>query len=290
MRSLFYRLAMISGQGGLIYLAGHLETALQGSVIAAWTIVFAGLALLILLLASWHTFILPRPGLDQSPQTRRSGHELGREFFGIFLAFFRRRDILIVLGFLLTYRLAKAQIVKLLPPFLLDPRTQGGLALTTQELGLLYGGFGVAALIAGGLLGGWTISTIGLMRALGPMLAAIHLPNLLYVALAFSQPESRVLIGAAIVLEQFGYGFGFAAYLMFMIWTAEGPTRTAHYALCTGFMALGMMLPGMASGWIQSQLGYLGFFIWACLCTLPSLAIWRWLAIPPTFGRKSETT
>jgi MFS transporter, PAT family, beta-lactamase induction signal transducer AmpG len=120
--------------------------------------------------------------------------------------------------------------------------------------------------------------------------ATIHLPNLLFVALATSQPESRWLIALAVAGEQLGYGFGFAAYLMFMVMVAEGPRQTAHYALCTGFMALGMMLPGMASGWLQQRLGYLLFFAWVCLCTLPSVVVALRLRIPEGFGRKAEET
>ncbi|MCZ2291296.1 MAG: MFS transporter, partial [Burkholderiales bacterium] len=160
--------------------------------------------------------------------------------------------------------------------------------LSTAELGLVYGSIGVAALTAGGLLGGWVISRHGLQRWLWPMVAAIHLPNLLYVALAIGQPQSLWLVSAAVAIEQLGYGFGFAAYLMFMIWVAEGPSKTAHYALCTGFMAFGMMLPGMASGWLQQHLGYPLFFAWVCLCTLPSVAVAARLRIPPGFGRKDD--
>jgi PAT family beta-lactamase induction signal transducer AmpG len=169
---------------------------------------------------------------------------------------------------------------------LLDPRERGGLALTTAQVGLVYGTVGVAALTLGGLLGGWVISRHGLARWLWAMVVAIHLPNLLFVALAAWQPQSLVFITAAVACEQLGYGFGFAAYLMFMILVADGPSKTAHYALCTGFMALGMMLPGMLSGWLQQQLGYTLFFAWVCLCTLPSVLVATRLHIPPDFGRK----
>lgn len=119
------------------------------------------------------------------------------------------------------------------------------------------------------------------------MLFAVHIPNLAFVFLAYTQPSSQLVITAAIVIEQFGYGFGFAAYLLFMIMTADGPHKTAHYAICTGFMALGMMLPGMVSGWIQTQIGYPHFFIWVCFCTLPSILITFWIKIDPAFGRKA---
>ncbi|ODU11052.1 MAG: MFS transporter [Rubrivivax sp. SCN 71-131] len=283
-RSLFYRVAMISAQGGLVWAAGTLAQR-HGSVVLAWQLVFGALALLFAALAIWHQAVLPRPESDRARGFRNG---LWDDFAETFVSFFRRRDIVVVLAFLMLYRLGEAQLVKLVAPFLLDPPSQGGLGLTTAQLGLVYGSVGVGALTVGGLLGGWVISRHGLARWLWPMVAAIHLPNLLFVALAAWQPGSIGLVTAAVAAEQFGYGFGFAAYLMFMIWVADGPSKTAHYALCTGFMALGMMLPGMASGWLQQHLGYPLFFAWVCLCTLPSVAVATRLRIPSAFGRKDD--
>lgn len=284
-RSLFYRIAMIAGQGGLVYGAGRLAEV-SGNPVRAWQIVFLGLGLAFVLLFAWHRGMLPRPAGDAERRAHHTVRAVWADFVETFASFFRRRDIVLALAFLLTFRLGEAQLVKLAAPFLLDPRERGGLQLSTAELGLVYGTVGVGALTAGGLLGGWVISRHGLKSWLWPMVAAIHTPNLLYVALAASQPESRWLITAAVAAEQLGYGFGFAAYLLFMILVADGPAKTAHYALCTGFMALGMMLPGMASGWLQQQLGYTAFFVWVCLCTLPSVWLARRLQIPEGFGRK----
>jgi PAT family beta-lactamase induction signal transducer AmpG len=283
-RSLFYRVSMIAGQGGLVYLAGHLAET-TGQVVLAWQVVLGLLGLTFLLLFAWHRAVLPRPAEDRPAAP---GAALWPAFVETFTSFFRRRDIALVLAFLLLFRLGEAQLVKLLAPFLLDPRVQGGLGLSTAQLGIAYGTFGVAALTLGGLLGGLTISRFGLKRCLWPMVAAIHTPNLLYVALALWQPDSLALVTAAVAAEQLGYGFGFAAYLMFMIHVADGEHKTAHYALCTGFMALGMMLPGMASGWLQQQMGYTAFFSWVCVATLPSVAVAAMLKIPPEFGRKQE--
>jgi PAT family beta-lactamase induction signal transducer AmpG len=283
-RSLFYRVSMIAGQGGLVYLAGHLAET-TGQVVLAWQVVLGLLGLTFLLLFAWHRWVLPRPAEDRPAA---QGAALWPAFVETFTSFFRRRDIALVLAFLLLFRLGEAQLVKLLAPFLLDPRAQGGLGLSTAQLGIAYGTFGVAALTLGGLLGGLTISRFGLKRCLWPMVAAIHTPNLLYFALALWQPDSLALVTAAVAAEQLGYGFGFAAYLMFMIHVADGEHKTAHYALCTGFMALGMMLPGMASGWLQQQMGYTAFFIWVCVATLPSVAVAAMLKIPPEFGRKQE--
>ena len=283
-RSLFYRVAMISGQGGVVYGVGKLAES-QG-VVPAWQAVFFALALLFGLLALWHQALLPRPAADVPAPQAADGLLAG--FVQTFASFFRRRDIALVLAFLLLFRLGEAQLVKLVTPFLLDPAARGGLGLTTADVGLVYGTVGVGALTVGGLAGGWVISRHGLKRWLWPMVLAIHAPNLLFVALAAWQPESRVLITAAVACEQLGYGFGFAAYLMFMVMVAEGPSKTAHYALCTGFMALGMMLPGMASGWLQQQLGYPGFFAWVCACTLPSVVVAAFVRIPEGFGRKAD--
>lgn len=283
-RSLFYRVAMISGQGGLVWAAGRLaETG--GNVVLAWQWVFGALAAVFVLLALWHQAVLPRPAADQAAA---AGRGLWAGFAETFVSFFRRRDIVLLLAFLMLYRLGEAQLVKLATPFLLDPAARGGLGLSTAQVGLVYGTVGVAALTVGGLLGGWVISRHGLGRWLWPMVAAIHLPNALFVALAVWQPQDPWLVAAAVATEQLGYGFGFAAYLMVMIWAAEGPSKTAHYALCTGFMALGMMLPGMVSGWLQQQLGYPLFFAWVCACTLPSVVVAAWLRIPRDFGRKAD--
>jgi PAT family beta-lactamase induction signal transducer AmpG len=281
-RSLFYRVSMIAGQGGLVYLAGQLAET-TGQVVLAWQVVLALLGLAFLLLFAWHRWVLPRPAEDRPTAP---GAALWPATVETFTSFFRRRDIALVLGFLLLFRLGEAQLVKLLAPFLLDPRSQGGLGLSTAQLGIAYGTFGVAALTTGGVLGGLAISRWGLKKCLWPMVVAIHTPNLLYIALAAWQPASLALITAAVATEQLGYGFGFAAYLMFMIHVAQGPHKTAHYALCTGFMALGMMLPGMASGWLQQQLGYMHFFIWVCLATLPSVAVAAMLKMLPDFGRR----
>lgn len=281
-RSTFYRLAMIAGQGGLVWLAGWLQ-AKTGDPVRAWALVFGVAAAAFVLIGLYHQFILPRPVQDR-PAPRAGGWL--RSYFTTFGAFFRKPGIFVILAYLLLYRLGEAQLLKLTTPFLLDPATVGGLGLSTEWVGIVYGTVGVVALTLGGLLGGYMISRHGLKRLLWPMLAAMHGPNLVYVFLAWSQPGSVWLISGAVAIEQFGYGFGFTAYMLYMMLVAEGEHRTAHYALCTGFMALGMMLPGMAAGWIQDKIGYAHFFIWVCLATLPSLALTPLLKIDPAFGRK----
>jgi MFS transporter, PAT family, beta-lactamase induction signal transducer AmpG len=282
-RSTFYRLSMIAGQGGLVYLAGRWERH-SGQVVASWVLVFGFLAAVFVAVACYHFVVLPKPEADRPGA---HGRDHLAEFLEVFVEFFRKPQIVASLAFLLLYRFAEAQALKLVVPFLLDPRDRGGLGLATEQVGLVYGTAGVIALLAGGLLGGWTVSRAGLRRMLWPMICAMNLPNLMFVLLAAAQPASLWVIGAALVVEQFGYGFGFTAYLLYMITVAEGRNKTAHYAICTGFMALGMMLPGLKAGGIQENLGYEKFFLWVMLCTIPSFAATALIKVNPQFGRKS---
>jgi PAT family beta-lactamase induction signal transducer AmpG len=283
-RSTFYRIAMIMGQGALVYLAGYLETS-TGSIPTAWSITFFILAGLFLSLAIYHKFILPYPVSDK-PTVSDASYNVLKEFFNTFGSFFKKKEIGIILAFLLLYRFAEAQLVKLVTPFLLDPRVEGGLGLTTQEVGIVYGTVGVLALTLGGLLGGVVIAKRGLKFWLWIMVCAIHLPDAMFIYLSQAQPENFYLISTAVAIEQFGYGFGFTAYLLFMIMTSEGEHKTAHYAICTGFMALGMMLPGMFSGWLQDQIGYQHFFLWVMASTIPGFIIAALVKIPEDFGKK----
>jgi len=199
--------------------------------------------------------------------------------------FFRKKNIVAIIAFLLLYRFAESQLVKMVSPFLLDPRDRGGLGLTTSEVGLVYGTVGIAALSCGGLLGGWVVSRQGLRFWLWPMVIIMHLPDLAFVYLAHTQPGSLLTIGAAVALEQFGYGFGFTAYVLYMILVSEGEHRTAHYAICTGIMALGMMLPGMFSGWLQELIGYRHFYVWIILSTIPGFLVTALVKVEPAFGK-----
>jgi PAT family beta-lactamase induction signal transducer AmpG len=281
-RSTFYRLATIAGQGALVYLAGQLAAS-TGDVRFAWAIVFFILAGMFGALFVYHQWILPRPPADQP--TARSGNYL-REFFGTFGAFFKKQDIALILGFLLTFRLGEAQLVKLVTPFLMDPVAKGGLGLTVSQVGIAYGTVGVTALTLGGLLGGYLISRLGLKRCLWLMVFAVHLPDLVFVYLATALPQHMLLVSTCIAIEQFGYGFGFTAMMMYMIMVSDGQHKTAHYAICTGLMALGMMLPGMVSGRIQEALGYQHFFIWVCIATIPAFIMAALVKVDPEFGKK----
>ena len=283
-RSTFYRCAMLAGQGGLVFLAGRVEEA-TGNVTLAWSIVFFVLAALFLTLGIYHKWILPRPAADA---TRPQMSAPLREFVAVFAAFLKKKEIAAILAFLLLYRFGEGQLLKLAAPFLLDSAAKGGLALSTQQVGIVYGTMGIVFLTLGGLLGGYVISRHGLKRWLWPMVLSVNVPHLVYVYLSFALPSDLWQIAAAVAVEQFGYGFGFAAYLLYMIMISDGPNKTAHYAICTGFMALGMMLPGMLSGWVQAQLGYAHFFVWICISGLPAFVATALIRVDPEFGKKRE--
>ena len=283
-RSTFYRVAMIAGQGGLVIVAGKLEARWGGSVAPAWSATLGMVAVLFLCLGIYHTFVLPNP----MPERVKEGGSAAREFFHILILFFRKKGMPATIAFLLLYRFAEAQLIKLVPPFLLDPRAVGGLGLSTEEVGIVYGSVGVAALILGGLLGGYVVSRHGLRLWLWPMACALHLPDAVFVYLSRTQPTNLSLIGSAIAIEQFGYGFGLTAYALVMIAVSEGEHATAHYALCTGIMALGMLVPGMLSGSLQELMGYNGFFLWILAAAIPGFAVTALIKIDPGFGSKGK--
>lgn len=281
-RATAYRIANVVGRGLFVMLAGWLETA-TGDVRTAWRWVYAALAVLFLAIAGYHAAVLPRPAADR----RQAGPVLAWATLAEPVAsFFRKPAIVPMLAFLLLYRLAEAQLVALVSPFLLDARDRGGLGLTTSQVGFAYGTLGIVALSLGGILGGLLVARDGLGRWLWPMALAINLPNLAYVWLAAAQPESLWAICLAVGVEQFGYGFGFTAYMVACMVIARGEHETVHYALCTGFMAAGMMLPGMISGWIQEQLGYPRFFLWVLAATIPGLIATAWLPLASAEGRR----
>jgi len=283
-RTVFYRVATIASKGGLVILAGFLKES-GHSASAAWSITFLAAAAVFLALCLYHFFVLPYPAADHSAPLAR-GRGVVREYFRILTLFFRQKDIVLIIAFLLFYRFAEAQLVKMVAPFLLDARDKGGLGLLTSEVGLIYGTIGVVALMLGGLLGGWAIYRNGLKFWLWPMVIVMNVPDLIFVYLSHAQPESVWLIGAALAVEQFGYGFGFTAYTMFMIMVSQGQYKTVFYAVGTGIMALGMMLPAMASGWIQEQLGYIHFYYWILLTTIPGFIVAALVKIDPAFGKK----
>ena len=286
-RSTFYRIATIAGQGLLIMLAGHLETS-TGNIPYAWSLTFMVLAGLFIALWAYHYFILPRPDSDRAT-CEVSTNTLMKEFIGTFVSFFKKKQAGIAILFMLLYRLPEAQLAKMSIPFLVDPINEGGLGLTTEQIGFVQGTVGIIGLTLGGILGGIAVSRGGLKRWLWPMVCAISIPDIVYVYLSYVQPESLLSINTCIFIEQFGYGFGFTAYMLYLIYFADGEHKTAHYAICTAFMVLGMMIPGMAAGWLQEVMGYKLFFIWIMICTLATFGAAALLKIDPEFGKKKQT-
>jgi len=248
----------------------------------AWVFTFSVIGILFVLFFIYHKIILPKPVTDKHVGVNRQSSVL-KEFFRSFFRFFEKKKIIIVIAFLLLFRLGEAQLVKMAAPFMLDNRDIGGLGLTTSDVGFIYGTVGIIALVIGGLLGGFLISRKGLRFWLWPMLVAINIPDLLYVYMAYAQPNNIWIIYSCVAIEQFGYGFGFTAYMMYI---SEGEYKTSHYAIATGFMALGMMLPGMISGFIQEAVGYKFFFIWVVAATIPSFLIAKFIPLEYQFGKK----
>lgn len=257
----------------------------SGNLTFAWTTTFFVLAGSFGLLCLYHFFALPRPAADGAPADMVASGAFG--FVEPFITFFKKPKILALLAFLLLYRLPESQLVKLAMPFLIDPKEKGGLALTTGEVGFVYGTVGVIMLTIGGILGGIVASRHGLKRWLWPMALIIHLPNAAFLYLAMTQPDNLWVITAAVGVEQFGYGFGFTAYMLYCIYIARGEHQTVHYALCTGFMALGMMGPGAWSGWLQELIGYEHFFMWVMICTIPSFLTVAFIPLDGDFGKKT---
>ena len=259
----------------------------SGDIPFAWKITFLVLAGMFLIFFVYHFFILPYPK-DDKPVIQNASKNFFAEFFRTFALFFKKKGIIAALGFLLFYRFAEAQLVKMASPFLLDVREAGGLALTTGQVGFVYGTVGIISLTLGGLLGGFVAAKKGLKYWLWWMVAAINLPDFVYVYLSQNLPDNFWIINACVAIEQLGYGFGFTAYMLFMIYISEGEHKTAHFAITTGIMALGMMIPGMFSGWLQEIIGYKNFFIWVCLATIPSFLVVKLIKVDPEFGKKKE--
>ena len=271
-RSTFYRIASVFGQGVLVVLAGVLERRM-GNIPAAWSVTMLVSAALLLPLALCRACSLPRPADGRSAGEVRTAGDVAREFGGAFASFFTKKGVWLAIAFMLLYRLPEAFSVKMLFPFFKDPVEAGGLGFSTDMYGVVYGTFGVIALLAGGILGGLAASRYGLRKCLWPMALALALPCAVYLYMSIAQPASLWVVGACVVLDQFGYGFGFSAYMLYMMHFSEGPLKTSHYAICTAFMALSMMLPGLVAGYLQEALGYTGFFVLVMLCCVATFFV-----------------
>lgn len=294
-RSTFYRIASVFGQGVIVVCAGLLEERL-GNIPLAWTIVLLAVSLLFALITLWHLFALPVAVADvpgkagRSTAAERAGQKTSAtkteisadetafrsifsEFGRAWSSFFKKPGILLALAFLLLYRLPEAFSVKMLTPFLLDPPEAGGLGLSTAQSGLVYGTVGVIALTVGGILGGIFAARFGLKRSLWPMSLSLALPCVVYLIMALFLPEQLWIIYTLVAIDQFGYGFGFTAYTLYMMRFSEGEFKTSHYAICTAFMAMSMMIPGIFAGWLQEAMGYVGFFTLVMVCCIATILV-----------------
>ncbi len=286
-RSLFYRVSMIVGQGGLVVVAALTGDHWNDDRLG-WILVFAILSAFFILMAIYHTAILPRPAADATRATRTFTDTL-EEFVNTFVDFFRKPGVLCAILFMLLYRLPEAMLVKMIQPFLIDGPGAGGLGLSVDQVGWVYGTVGVAGLMLGGIVGGLCAARGGLRAWLHPMAWSMSLTCLTFVYLAVARPEELWQAYVCVFAEQFGYGFGFTAYMLYLIYFSIGRFKTAHYSICTGFMALGMMLPGMAAGWLADTLGYAGFFIVCMVCCAATIGACYLVKVDPSFGKKEKS-
>lgn len=284
-RSTFYRLSLLTGNGLIVIIAGYLEQQ-YGDKTKAWSYTMIIVGFIMTAITIYNYFTTPKVETNTKENELESTPKVS--FGAVFKTFFQKKQIGLALAFILVFRLGESQLLKMLTPFLIDEKAVGGMGLTTQDVGIIYGTFGVLALTIGGILGGIAISKDGLGKWMLPMILAMHLPIIGFILLSHFHPTSIYYIYATVIAEQFGYGFGFASFMMYLIYLADGESKTSHYSIATGFMALGMMLPGMLSGFIQEYLGYGNFFIWVFLATIPGIILSRFLIFPKEFGKKTE--
>ncbi|MBR5655357.1 MAG: MFS transporter [Prevotella sp.] len=284
-RSTFYRLATIFGQGILVMIAGNLQVLYRNSIAYSWSLMFYGVTGLFIAMWLWHSYILPRPKED-APRDDVNASTIWSEFVHTIVTFFQKPQVVVGILFMLLYRMPEGLLAKVSALFLIDASHNGGLGLSPQEYGLVQGTVGVVGLTLGGILGGICAGRDGLKRWLWPMVCAITLPDLVYVYMSYALPDSLFVVNVCVFIEQFGYGFGFTAYMLYLILYSQGDFKTSHYALCTAFMALSMMIPGLFAGALQEAVGYRSFFIIVMACCAVTFIVTSFLKIDPEFGKK----
>ena len=288
-RSTFYRLSSIFGQGVLVAIAGMIEAS-SGNIPFSWRITMLVTAVVFTLVALYHTFIIPKPAADKSTLEGKEASvgAIFAEFGRTFKTYFMKPGVWLAIIFMLLYRLPEAFLIKLCMPFLVAKQELGGLGMTTASVGIAYGTIGVLFLTIGGILGGIYASRVGLKKSLWVMATCMTLPCITFVYLAICQPTNLALISTAIAIEQFGYGFGFTAYMLYMMYFSDGEFKTSHYAICTAFMAASMLLPGMVAGYIQEAIGYVNFFWMVMACCVATLIVTFFVdkKVDPSYGKK----
>ena len=293
-RSTFYRFATIFGQGVLVMIAGNLQVVFRNSIAFSWSLMFYGVAGLFIALWLWHSYVLPHPSEDEENTHVEgevktvSSNSVLRDLKSTIKTFFQKEQVVAGILFMLFYRMPEGLLAKVSSLFLIDNAHNGGLGLSPQEYGLVQGTVGVIGLTLGGILGGMCAGKDGLRKWLWPMVCAITLPDLAYVYLAFALPSNIIIVNICVFIEQFGYGFGFTAYMLYLIYYSRGNYKTSHYALCTAFMALSMMIPGLFAGALQESVGYMSFFIIVIAFCSVTFAVTSLLKIDPSFGKKGQ--
>ena len=287
-RSTFYRLATIFGQGILVMIAGNLQVVFRNNIRYSWSLMFYGVAGLFIALWLYHSYILPKPSEDKGMESLNTA-KLMSELKQTVVTFFTKmpvREVVIAILFMLLYRMPEGLLAKVSSLFLIDSHGAGGLGLSPQEYGLVQGTVGIIGLTLGGILGGLAAGRDGLKRWLWPMVCAITIPDLVYVYMSYAMPSSLLVVNICVFFEQFGYGFGFTAYMLYLIYYSQGEYKTSHYALCTALMALSMMIPGLFAGALQEAVGYRMFFIIVMVFCIVTFIVSRLVKIDPEFGKK----
>ena len=293
-RSTFYRFATIFGQGVLVMIAGNLQVVFRNSIAFSWSLMFYGVAGLFIALWLWHSYVLPHPSEDEENTHVEgevktvSSNSILRDLLLTIKTFFKKEQVVAGILFMLFYRMPEGLLAKVSSLFLIDNVHNGGLGLSPQEYGLVQGTVGVISLTLGGILGGMCAGKDGLKKWLWPMVCAITLPDLVYVYLAFDLPANFIIVNICVFVEQFGYGFGFTAYMLYLIYYSRGNYKTSHYALCTAFMALSMMIPGLFAGALQEAVGYQMFFLIVIAFCSVTFVVTSLLKIDPSFGKKGQ--
>lgn len=293
-RSTFYRFATIFGQGVLVMMAGNLQVVFRNSIAFSWSLMFYGVAGLFIALWLWHSCVLPHPSEDEENTHVEgevktvSSNSILRDLKSTIKTFFQKEQVIAGILFMLFYRMPEGLLAKVSSLFLIDNVHNGGLGLSPQEYGLVQGTVGVIGLTLGGILGGMLAGKDGLRKWLWPMVCAITLPDLVYVYFAYDLPSNFLIVNIGVFIEQFGYGFGFTAYMLYLIYYSRGNYKTSHYALCTAFMALSMMIPGLFAGALQEAVGYKYFFLIVIAFCSVTFAVTSLLKIDPSFGKKEQ--
>lgn len=294
-RSTFYRLATIIGSGVLVMIAGALQERFGHSVPLSWSLMFYGACALFVALWLWHSAVLPR--VKECATTAVSVGEKQclepeaeqKSMLGLIVDFFTKfpvKETVIGILFMLLYRMPEGLLAKVSALFLVDNTSVGGLGLTAEQYGLVQGTVGVIGLTLGGIIGGICAGVGGLKKWLWPMVCAITLPDAVYIYLSYCLPDNLYIVNACVFVEQFGYGFGFTAYMLYLIYYSRGNYKTSHYALCTAFMALSMMIPGLFAGQLQEAVGYQSFFLIVMACCIVTFIMAALIKIDPEFGKK----